>query len=321
MQHDWIENIVAVIDAGSFARAAERRNITQSAFTRRIEAIERQVGAPLFDRGRKPIVLRPEVRALEAELRALLSRQQRLVQDLRTAARDDGRAPVTLACQHAITSTLSPGLVRRFAAAGWEPVRVRSGNRDECLLLLVSGEADFVVTYAVAGSGPEAGTGFVEHVIGRDRLLPVAVPGLGLDDSGRLPVIGYPPDVFFGEIVERRLLPALPPEVRLRRRAETALTLAAYRYAADGLGVAWLPESLVAADLRAGRLVRPPVADPDQPLDVRLIRLAEPPRAAALAAWDVLAASPGLERLPDPPPHGIEPLGRTEQRDGEPGDP
>ncbi|MBO6854138.1 MAG: LysR family transcriptional regulator, partial [Marivivens sp.] len=39
MNHDWIDDILAVIDAGSFAAASARRNITQSAFTRRIRSI------------------------------------------------------------------------------------------------------------------------------------------------------------------------------------------------------------------------------------------------------------------------------------------
>jgi hypothetical protein len=41
-----------VSDTGFFARAAERRDLTQSASTRRIRAIEDSLGGPFFDRNR-----------------------------------------------------------------------------------------------------------------------------------------------------------------------------------------------------------------------------------------------------------------------------
>jgi DNA-binding transcriptional LysR family regulator len=146
MNHDWLDDILAVLDAGSFVGAAERRNITQSAFTRRICAIEDGLGAPLFDRRRKPVVLLPALRGQEPALRRLAQDMRGLRGDLRAAARGAGRV-VTLACQHAITATLSPGLVKHLTERGWSSVRVRSGNRDECLLQLISGAADLVVTY------------------------------------------------------------------------------------------------------------------------------------------------------------------------------
>ena len=36
MRLEWIEDILAVLDTGSLARAAEKRLLTQSAFTRRV---------------------------------------------------------------------------------------------------------------------------------------------------------------------------------------------------------------------------------------------------------------------------------------------
>ena len=73
-------------------------------------------------------------------------------------------------------------------------MRVRSGNRDECLTLLLSGGADFAVTY----EGPEEHMpllpqGFDTVSLGIDRLVPVCTPAL-LDrgESVSIPVIAYP---------------------------------------------------------------------------------------------------------------------------------
>lgn len=288
MNHDWLDDILAVLDAGSFVGAAEQRNITQSAFTRRIRAIEEGLGAPLFDRRRKPVVLLPALRGQEPALRRLAQDMRGLRGDLRATAKGAGRI-VTLACQHAITATISPGLVKHLTELGWSSVRVRSGNRDECLLQLISGVADMVVTYDHPEDARDLErSGLIERRIGRETLVPVCLPALAETLEDELPVIGYPSDVFLGELVERRLWAGLPQGRTVNRRAETALTLAAYHYALNGIGIAWLPLSLVAADLEAGRLLKPDMAGPDYALDIRLIRLSDEARSGTLQAWDAL---------------------------------
>jgi len=67
MRLEWIDDILAVLDRGSLARAAEKRLLTQSAFTRRVRTIEESIGVALFDRRRKPAALMPGVQALEPE--------------------------------------------------------------------------------------------------------------------------------------------------------------------------------------------------------------------------------------------------------------
>ena len=123
MQLDWIDDILAVIDTGSLAQAAERRFLTQSAFTRRVRAIEEKLGTRLFDRSRKPVVALPGVRALEPELREMSARLRRMQLNLRVSDSQAGEA-FTLVCQHAITATISPWVVRQLTARGEASVRV-----------------------------------------------------------------------------------------------------------------------------------------------------------------------------------------------------
>ncbi|MDC0947807.1 LysR family transcriptional regulator [Gammaproteobacteria bacterium] len=282
MRHDWVEDLLAVIDSGSFARAAEARNISQSAFARRIEAIEQQLGGPLFDRRRKPIVLRHEARSLAAPLRQLRRDQRALMYSAQQIASDG----ITLACQHAISATLSSRLLAQLSTANLGVVRVRAGNRDECLMMALSGEANLVVTYVEHGASKIGGSDFVEHTIGHDALVAVATPNLSTPIETPLPAITYPSTVFFGSVVES-LWARMQPARRLQARVETAFTLAAYRYAREGIGVAWLPHSLVVEDLRNGTLIRPPDCGPDYPLQIRVIRRAECEHPITRRAWDI----------------------------------
>ena len=111
MRLEWIEDILAVIDTGSLTLAAEERYLTQSAFTRRVRAIEDSMGTALFDRTTRPVQALAHVKEQESEMRSLALR----LQVLRNSLSDPSEAPasrVSFACQHTIATTISPGLIR-----------------------------------------------------------------------------------------------------------------------------------------------------------------------------------------------------------------
>ena len=53
MDLDWLKDFLALAELKTFSRAADARNVTQPAFSRRIRALEDWIGAPLFVRGRR----------------------------------------------------------------------------------------------------------------------------------------------------------------------------------------------------------------------------------------------------------------------------
>ena len=289
MRLEWIEDLLAVMDNGSLVRAAEKRFLTQSAFTRRVRSIEESIGAELFDRSRKPIELLPGVLALAPEMRDIVGRLRKMRGGLRQAARG-ARGSIGFACQHAITATVSPKLVAILTAEQTASVRVRSGNRDECLMMLLSDEVDFAIMYDAPDEWmPVIPKAFEAFVLGDDTLLPVCAPSLGeVADMSVMPVISYPSDVFLGKIFDNNLAPLLPEGMTTSTKAETSLTLAAYQYALSGIGVAWLPLSLVEPSLKAGQLRRLDDRLPSQPLTIKMIRLSEASNSRSQFAWERL---------------------------------
>ncbi|MDZ7710129.1 MAG: LysR family transcriptional regulator [Roseovarius sp.] len=278
MRLEWLDDILAVADAGSLARAAAMRHVSQSALTRRLRVIEAALGVPLFERRRKPLTLLPEIEPHLPAMRSLAAQLRQLRDGL---SQSGGARGLTLACQHALTTTHSPAIVAALTGGRARPVRVRSENREECLLRLLAGEADLAVVYDVPQIAPLAlGDAFERVSLGPERLIPVAAPGL--PRGGELPYIGYPGDVFLGQVMDRALLPRIGPDRRLRRCAETALTLAAHEYARRGIGVAWLPDSMVRDDLASGRLVSLTPDVPRLDMEIWMIRL---PRADG-DGWD-----------------------------------
>lgn len=57
MEHGWLLDFLALVETGSFSEGARIRNSSQSAFSRRIKALEFWLGARVVDRATQPVTL------------------------------------------------------------------------------------------------------------------------------------------------------------------------------------------------------------------------------------------------------------------------
>lgn len=279
MRLEWLEDILAIAQAGSFSAAAERRNLTQSAFSRRIQQIEDHIGIELFDRSRKPVQLRPTTLAQREQIEQISAALRQLVVDLRRGDRVTSNR-IVIASQHSLTTSLAPRIVQGIQDAGEAIyVRLRSANLDECYGLLLSRQADLIIVYSAPDMAEGLSGDYLESSeIQPDRLIPVLRADLALrmatgSAKAEIPIIAYPKDVFFGTIMADRILPSLGPDSAAVPKAETALTLAALEMAAAGVAVAWVPESLARVGIEQGRIADLSDVLPGCDLTVRAVRL------------------------------------------------
>ncbi len=263
MRLEWIEDILAILRTGSLSAAAEARHVSQPAFSRRVRLIEEQVGVQLIDRSSRPARLRAPVLAQSEVLQDLSARMDKLLYELRAHDRGNARRFV-IASQHAIATTMVPRLIEALTDEMELSVHVRSGNRDECFELLVRRQADLMIAYRTHTELETSANSFIQQrTVGDEPVVPVFAAA-GRKDltahmrGGELPIIAYPSEVFFGEVMDRELLPDLRTKFFIRPKAETALTLTALRLAGAGVGVAWVPISLATQEIAAGSLVQLP---------------------------------------------------------------
>jgi DNA-binding transcriptional LysR family regulator len=297
MRLEWLEDIIAVAETGSFSEAAERRRLTQSAFSRRIAGIEVYLGVELFDRTRKPVQLRPTTEDQRERIGHLVTELRQLADDLRRGDRRTSNR-IVIASQHALTTSLTPSILRGIQTRGENTyVRLRSANLDECFALLLSRQADIALVYRVPGDDQPISAAYIETItISADRLIPV-FSRTALDDlnarfiSGEVPYIAYPRDVFLGQTMERLVLPKFRSLTRPVASAETALTLAALEMAAVGVAVAWVPASLAQARIRSGELVDLSETLPACALEVTAARLVGNSGVVEEKVWDQLSGA------------------------------
>ncbi|ACA14704.1 transcriptional regulator, LysR family [Methylobacterium sp. 4-46] len=104
--------IRAVAETGSITAAARRHGLTQSAVSQVVRRVEAAIGAPLFDRARRPLVPTAAGRILAARVQDLSRDLEDLLAVLRSAAAQPERIDLRLGLVDSFAGTVGAHLVR-----------------------------------------------------------------------------------------------------------------------------------------------------------------------------------------------------------------
>jgi DNA-binding transcriptional LysR family regulator len=300
MELIWLEDFVALAETGNFSRAAENRNVTQPAFSRRVRALEDWIGTPLFDRTANGVALTAAGQQFRTGADELIRRIIQLRRETREAGGQEA-ATLLLAATHALSHTFFPQWMRRLESrAPLGPVRLISDSMQACEELMLHGQAQFLLCHHHAAAPGRFGSQFRSVVVGRDALVPYCAP----DDNGaprwtlaggeiEIPYLAYGVESGLGRILESQRFADRAPGLREVFSARLAASLMPLAH--DGRGVAWLPATLAAAEVAEGRLVRAGGPEWEAQLDIRVFRPTARQSPAAEAFWSELGAFRGAE--------------------------
>jgi DNA-binding transcriptional LysR family regulator len=162
-----------VARSGSFTAAAELLGYTQSAVSRRVAALERAAGGPLFERLARGVRLTPAGAALHRHAVAVLDRLDRAGEEL--AAIHGGRGGTLRVGAFATANVdLVPGTLKRFASRNPRvELRLTEGLSSRLMDRLHAGALDVAVISDYPAGLPGGGAGTVPLI--EDRLF-VALP-------------------------------------------------------------------------------------------------------------------------------------------------
>lgn len=262
MESNWLQDFVTLGRTLNFSRAAEERNVTQSAFSRRIKSLETWVGATLVDRSSYPVKLTPAGRQFLSTAQETLARLTDTRQAIRAAERR--KLPFQrFAALHAINVNYLQDRIAEFSQTMPNlRTRVISDTMDACCQLLMDGGCDFLLYYRHKDVEPILDeTRFVRKDICTETLMPVAEQaaaarhGWTLGGRSRIavPYLCYDPETFLGTVVDRTIGDRETP---LDIRYMDPLAEALKRRTLAGGGVAWLPEFSIRSELADQVLVR-----------------------------------------------------------------
>lgn len=264
MTLEQLRIFVAVAECEHVTRAAHTLNLTQSATSAAVAALEERHGVKLFDRIGRRIALTAAGRAFLSEAKAILSRTFAAEQALADLA-GLKTGELALAASQTIGSYwLPPRIVQFRAAYPGLTIKLHIGNTQKVALLASAGDVDLGFA-----EGEVSDAAFSVTPIGGDELVIVAAPkarrlldGLNADrlaaapwvarerGSGTRAAFEAALTAFGADVAKRPSVLELPSNEAIRSAVEA------------GAGLAIMSRLVVDASIKAGSLIASPLTLP-----------------------------------------------------------
>jgi DNA-binding transcriptional LysR family regulator len=289
LETKWLEDFVALATTRSFSKAAERRFVTQPAFSRRIRSLEETVGLTLVNRSHSPVELTEAGQLFLVTARNVVEQLGEALRHLHHLEGQQGEV-LQVAAAHSLALGFFPQWVAGLRNDGIHfASRLVATNVGEAVHALREGTCDLMLAFhdpdAVLQMDPEI---FPSLHLANSEIIPVCAPDaqgrplFDLNDSASVPLLAYSAGAFLG-----RSVGALLRQRNLRYVTvyETAMADSLKSMALQGLGVAWVPRLSVEAELTRGELVECGDASWRVPLEIRLHRCALVRKAQVRLLW------------------------------------
>jgi LysR family transcriptional regulator, regulator for metE and metH len=252
--------VAAVAESGGQTRAAQRLNLTQSALSHQLRELESRLGAALFIRASRRMILTPIGERILASARRILHEVETLEHDLAARDVDGGAGIVRLATECYTCYHWLPGVLTAFRQQ-WPRVEIRivAEATANPVRALLDGALDLAI---VAGDVDDRRLGCTS--LFEDEQVLVVAPGHPLAEQDFVTpndlrgehLILYTTHSSESSVLREVLRPA---GVEPRQLTRVQLTEAIVELVKAGLGVSVLARWAVAPQLRDGSLVGVPL--------------------------------------------------------------
>ncbi|KIC14339.1 LysR family transcriptional regulator [Leisingera sp. ANG-Vp] len=293
MEIELLEDFLALSSTRVFAKAAEVRNISQSAFTRRIKNLEFWIGTPLFDRSVHPVALTEAGESFKSTAYDIIRAMEDARQEAKGIAKRSDEVLEFHALHSLAISFFPQWLVQLEKMIGPVRCRVTAEDFSGCIEAVVSGSSDFVLSFH-----HPAVPSFLESkqhpyvTIETDTLIAVSaadrngLPYFTLDGDGPVPFLRHPADSFMGRTTQM-ILERDDTAFEVDFRYENSIAEAVKAACLQGLGVCWMPKLAVNQELADGRLVKVSDERREASVSIRLHRTEETARPAVEQFWSL----------------------------------
>ena len=260
MDIKWIEDFLALVEHGSYTKAAEIRHVTQSGLSRRIRSLEYSIGVDLVQKNIYPTTLTSAGLEHVDDMRLLIKQYYDL--QLKINESDKQNKMLTLTTQHALSVCFFPNWYREICTAEAIPcIRVNANDFHDGLVTFLAEQCDFLLCYYSPDICPELIRQDIQSIqVGFDQLIPVALTSsefCKVDNyPSAIPLIGYPSESFFGRLLQQELKNNISPIYEFDLVIETAMSDSIKSMVLQGVGISWLPKEMIEERLNSGELTK-----------------------------------------------------------------
>ena len=280
IDYKWFEDFLSLARNNNFSRASEERYVTQSAFSRRIKALELWVGIPLVDRSTYPTQLTPAGKVFNKKAQEVVLLINEIKNEFHEMNIKDQNLIQFTSLHTTALSFFPKWLIEIENEIGPIYSRMEADSMHNCVQNMTEGGYDFLISLTNSSVAVFLDShDYPSLVLGKDRLIAVSVPDENMQPKHTLPgtkqqptvLLGYPINSYFGSLVDS-FINRQCVTCNLDERYENSFADAVRYMALEGRGLAWLPESMIADDLADGRFVRVNSDSWDIDLDIRIYR-------------------------------------------------
>ncbi len=263
MNTKFFEDIIALIENESFSQAANQRNISQSAFSRRIQTFEQWCGFEIVDRSKQPIKIHPAVKDHVFEFKKLIHNNENLRQSIRSQFQKNQHLVITT--QHSLAISHLPHLLQQNIQLNTNKkenqifgyrYRIRTSNRQEAIARFLMNRADVLLIFSTPNENLDMLTKFPNRIIDTDSLIAVSSPTINIEQNfSKIPYLGYPEESYFHQVLQQNIGREIFSAIQQRITYESAVTENLRRMCLLANGFTYLPKSLICDDIVNSRLV------------------------------------------------------------------
>jgi len=297
MELKWLEDFLVLSAVGNFRIAAQQRCVSQPAFSRRIQALEAWIEAPLFDRTCQPSQLTEAGRLFQPVAQAIFDLAKSGKEDVQMQVLDD-KEKMRFATLGTLSQIFMPGWLKSlqpFIDADQYVVKTEYGSILSYFSALEDNSVDFFISYLDPNIRLQGDAEIFESLkLGEESLVPVVcpnedgTPGWWLPDKPQDPIPCLHTLADNSPWPIKRHMENKYKGLVFKSVYESSIGTTLKAMAIEGFGLAWIPRSLVADELASGKLVRAAERADDILVDIKIYRCSKHNEPRVNKFWAVL---------------------------------
>ena len=306
LESKWLEDFSALASTRSFSQAAERRFVTQPAFSRRIRSLEAALGLTLVNRSRTPNELTEAGQLFLVTARTVVDQLSEVLRHLHHLEGGQGEV-IQVAAAHSLASGFFPRWVAQLRNDGLNiATRLVATNVGDAVHALREGGCDLMLAFYDPDAALQMDAEIFPSLhMGTTEMLPVCAVGpdgqplFDLEGEASVPLLAYSAGAFLGRSVSLLLRQR---NLRYTTVYETAMADSLKSMALEGMGVAWVPRLSMQGELARGELAVCGSSAWHVPLEIRLYRCALVRKANVRLLWRKLeggTVDPKVSQTPE----------------------
>ena len=263
MEFKWLEDFISIASTGSFSKSASERHTTQPTFSRRIQSLEKWVGAELVDRNSHLYLLTPAGKeflntAVEVSSRIKTERKQ-----LASLGWKNTKTDIAIVSTKTLLHDFFPGWFFNLKQqVGDFTFSIKEEPFLHKRMSLVSPDIDFLLVYSCPDGEMELAYPEFESIkLSQEKFLPVSNANYGsrlllgsLEKTfSPTPLVTYSEEDEYLSLLQDKIIHhnrKLRPKFEAKFKSPTLGLMK--NFILTHAAVGWLPESLIKEELSRG---------------------------------------------------------------------